>query len=84
VGAIEATAAERQAVLSAIRAYPDVAQSALDIKLVRTALEPVMPDYDIGGARYFHFVCDLLTIAVVWAKEWRRRHPENPPVTGAK
>ena len=84
VGAIEATATERQAILSAIRAYPDFGSRAEDINRARTALEPVMPDYDIGGARYFHLACDLLTIAAVWVKEWHRRHREHPLVSEAK
>jgi hypothetical protein len=76
LGAIEATAEERQAILSAIKDYP-VAVSP-DIKRVHDRLVPKMPEYDIAGARYFHWVCDLLTIAFVWAKEWRRRKPEMP------
>jgi hypothetical protein len=81
VGAIEATAAERQGILSAIRAYPDVGPGDKDIKTVRQALEPVMPDYDVAGARYFHLACDLLTIAAVWVKEWHRRRAVKAAIT---
>jgi hypothetical protein len=84
VGAIEATATERQAILSAIRAYPAGPFNPDDISMARAALEPVMPDYDISGARYFHFACDLLTVAVVWVKEWHRRRREHPLVSEAK
>ena len=84
VGAIEATAQERQAILSAIKAYPESGAKAADIKRVRDKLEPQMPEYDIAGAQYFHIVCDLLTLAFVWAKEWRRRRPELPAGTEAK
>lgn len=84
VGAIEATAAERQAILSAIRAYPEVAAGESDIKRVRAALEPLMPDYDIAGARYFHWACDLMTIAAVWVKEWHRRKAAIPVIAAAK
>ena len=84
VGAIEATAQERQAILSAIKAYPESGAKAADIKRVRDKLEPQMPEYDIAGAQYFHIVCDLLTLAFVGAKEWRRRRPELPAVTEAK
>ena len=83
-GAIEATAQERQAVLSAIKAYPESGAKATDIKRVRDQLEPQMPEYDIAGARYFHIVCDILTLAFVWAKEWRRRRPELPAIAQAK
>ncbi len=80
LGAIEATARERQAILSAIRAYPD---QGPHLEANRKLLEPTMPDYDVSAARYFHLGCDLLTIAYVWAKEWRRRKPEPPPVMPA-
>jgi hypothetical protein len=72
-GAIEATAAEREAILTAIKAYPASGPNADDVKRVRETLEPTLSPYDIPGARNFHIVCDLLTIAAVWAKEWQRR-----------
>src|SRR5438034_10574203 len=51
LGAIEATAEERQAIRSIIKEYPDTGPSAADIKRVRDKLEPKMPEYDIAGAR---------------------------------
>jgi hypothetical protein len=84
VGAIEATAEERQAILSAIKDYPDAGSNAADVKRVRDKLESRMPEYDVAGARHFHLACDLLTVAFLWAKEWRRRKPEHPPVTAAR
>lgn len=71
-GAIEATAEEREAIRAAFKEYPDTGVNGADIKLVRAKLEPALPAYDITGARYFHIVCALLTVAYVWAKEWRR------------
>jgi len=77
--AIEATAQEREAILSAVKKYPDSTGSAEDhaIVRVRSMLEPKLDAYDIAGARNFHIVCDLLTVAFLWAKEWRRRNPET-------
>src|SRR5205823_14201251 len=75
LGAIEATAEERQAVRAALTGFPDSGSNAEDVRRVRKVLEPTMPEYDIAGARYFHVVCDLLTIAFLWAKEWRRNKP---------
>src|SRR5437660_10524832 len=49
LGAIEATAEERQALLSAVRDYPDTGSNAADIKRVRDKIEPKLPDYDIAG-----------------------------------
>lgn len=74
-GAIEATAEEREAIRAAFKDYPESGPDAANVKLVRAKLEPVLPAYDIAGARYFHIVCALLTIAFVWAKEWRRETP---------
>jgi hypothetical protein len=84
VGAIEATAEERQAILLAIKDHPASGSEGADIQRVRDKLEPKMPEYDVAGARYFHLVCDLLLIAFLWAKEWQRSKPELPPVTAAK
>jgi uncharacterized membrane protein len=75
-GAIEATAEEREAIRAAFIQYPAAGANAADIKLVRDKVEPTLSPYDIPGARYFHIGCALLTIAFVWAKEWRRRTPE--------
>jgi len=71
-GAIEATAEEREAIRAAFLDYPEGGVNAVDVKLVRAKLEPILTAYDIAGARYFHIVCAGLTIAFVWAKEWRR------------
>ena len=83
LGAIEATAEEREAIRLAIKEYPS-GPNAADVRRVRDKLEPKMPEYDIAGARYFHWACDLLTIAFLWAKEWQRRKPEMPALTGVK
>ena len=75
VGAIEATAEEREAILSALKDY-----QPKDLSPIRVKLEPKLTEYDIRGARYFHIACDLLTVAFLWAKEWRRRRPDLSPV----
>ena len=74
-GAIEATVAEREAIRSASTHYPNGDDAK--VKLVREKLGPVLTEYDMTGARYFHWACSLLTIALVWAKEWRRRTATN-------
>jgi hypothetical protein len=78
-GAIEATAEEREAIRAAFKEYPAAGPKGARVRLTRTKLEPALPEYDIAGARYFHIACSLLTIAYVWAKEWRRRVPEMAP-----
>src|SRR2546428_73990 len=67
-GAIEATAEEREAIRAAFKQYPATGANAADVRLVRDKLEPTLTEYDIPGARYFHVLCDLLTIAFLWAK----------------
>jgi hypothetical protein len=81
LGAIEATALEREAILSALKDYPASGENAADIKRLREVLEPTLPPYDITGARYFHIACDLLLIALLWAKEWLRRTREAASAT---
>ena len=53
---------------------------------LRDVLEPTLQpaEYEgFAGVRNFHIACDLMTIAVLWAKEWRRRKTDQPPVVGA-
>jgi len=84
LGAIEVTLLERQAFRSAINNYPASGPNAADIHLVRERLEPILPLAEPEGTRYFHIVCDLMTIAAVWAKEWQRRKmPQQSPVSVA-
>jgi hypothetical protein len=77
LGAIVATAEERESILSAIKSYPVSGSHSADIERTRLKLEPTIPEYDIGGVRIFHVFCALLTIAFLWVKEWRRRKPET-------
>ena len=78
-GAIESTAEEREAIRAVLKDVP----ATPDVTRVREKLDPTIPPYDIAGAKYFHLFCDLLTIAFLWAKEWRRRNPEAMPVSTA-
>ncbi len=81
LGAIEATLQEREVLLKAMKEYPATGTNAYDIKRVREGLEPVLTSTaaDPQGVRSFHIFCDLLTVAVIWAKEFRRRQLEAAP-----
>jgi hypothetical protein len=83
LGAIEATLTERNAILSAItkNAFSDA--ESLPVRPVPEILNPALEPQAYEGVRNFHVACDLMTIAVLWVKEWRRRKTEFPPVTGA-
>ena len=75
LGAIEATTLEREAVLSAVKAYTPTESEIADVKRVRERLEPTLQPSTVADVRYFHLVCDLLTIATLWVREWRRPKP---------
>ena len=84
LGAIEVTLMERGAIFSAIKDYPASGEKGEDVRRVREALEPVLPLSEPTGVRYFHLACDLLTIAILWAKEMRRRKTaEQAPAPAA-
>jgi hypothetical protein len=79
LGAIVATAEEREAILSLIKSYPASGPRSDDVERVRKTLEPTLVPYDIAGAWYFHVACDVLTLAAVWGKEWHRRKFQASP-----
>lgn len=84
LGAIEVSLLERQAFLAAITEYPTDGSNAEDVKRVRDKLEPILPLAEPTGTRYFHIMCDLLTIAAIWAKEMqRRKHYGRSPDSAA-
>lgn len=69
LGAIRDVTMQRIAVLQTI----DTVAMTDEIVAARNKLEPTLiaPAYE--GVRNFHEASDLLTIAAVWAMEWRRR-----------
>lgn len=82
LGAIEATAVERAAVLSLINDYEPGGPDANYVIRVQERLKPAMPPYDIAAARNFHIACDVLTVLLLWVKEFLRRKAadQNPAV----
>lgn len=77
LGAIGATIAERQAILAAIKEYPAAGSETADIQRLRGVLEPNLTSQEFEGVRNFHVACDLMTIAVLWAKERRRKNQDE-------
>lgn len=77
MGAIADTTLEREAFLSVLKGY---AGEAADLKQVRAALEPHLLPSTVSEVRSFHLTSDLLTLAALWAMEWRRRRsaPATP------
>jgi hypothetical protein len=74
LGAIGDVTAQRQAIVQSIRDFHGVT-SALDpaeVAHLRAAIEPTLISPAYEGIRNFHIASDLLTIAALWAMEWRR------------
>ena len=72
LGAIRDTTNQRLAVVESIRqSYPARPDALHDPRELRDRIEPtlVAPVYE--GIRTFHIACDALTLAAVWAMEWR-------------
>jgi hypothetical protein len=76
LGAIDATLAERQALVTAIKQYPASGTDTTDLKRIRDVLEPTLTWQEYAGVRNFHVMCDLLTIAFLLAREVRRKKSE--------
>lgn len=84
LGAIEATLAERQALVMAIKDYPDSVPDNADRKRVRGLLEPTLTSQEFSDVRNFHIGCDLLTVALLVAREvGRKKRDEHPAAKSA-
>jgi hypothetical protein len=76
LGAIRDVSMERFAILKAIKETPAVDVTAADgvgVKRLREVLEPTLAPPEYPGVRNFHVASDVLTVAALWAMEWRRR-----------
>jgi hypothetical protein len=72
LGAIGDVTMERYAVLAAIKEFTPSVNEAPDMRGTRTHLEPTLRPPEWPGVRNFHIACDVLTVAALWAMEWRR------------
>ena len=73
LGALEDVTRERMAILTAMKQHPIAGADADDATRLRKLLEPELRPTDLEGVRYFHMASDILTLAALWAMEWRRR-----------
>jgi hypothetical protein len=76
--AIHDVTLQRYAILDSIKETKPTASDPAALARLRERLEPTLtlatPDYDGPlGVRNFHVLCDLLTLAALWAMEYRRR-----------
>jgi hypothetical protein len=73
LGAIRDVTMQRLAVLELIKQTPAVGPASTQSPQALQALQEALVAPDYPGVRNFHIASDLLTIAAVWAMEWRRR-----------
>src|SRR6476620_8749431 len=59
--------------LVAIKQFDSGAAAATPSKQVRDLLEPTLTPATFGSVKTTHLISDLLTIAALWAMEFRRR-----------
>ena len=76
LGAIRDVTFERYAILDAIKAAPEPSDDAL-IPIARAKIQPTLNPPAYPGVRNFHVMCDVLTVAALWAMELRRRRVFN-------
>src|SRR6476660_10285575 len=71
--AMKDTTAQRFATLEAIKQFDSGAATATPSRQVRDLLEPTLTPATFGSVKTTHIISDLLTIAALWAMEFRRR-----------
>jgi hypothetical protein len=72
------TTAQRFATVQAIKQF-DAGGTVATSKPVRDLLEPTLTPATYGRVRATHVTSDILTIAGLWAMEWRRRKLRETP-----
>lgn len=78
--AMKDTTAQRFATLQAIRQF-DAGGAAPTSQPLRDLLEPTLNPASYGSVRATHLTSDILTIAALWAMEWRRRRLREAPAS---
>jgi hypothetical protein len=71
--AMKDTTAQRFATLEAIKQFDSGAATATPSRQVRDLFEPTLTPATFGSVKATHIISDLLTIAALWAMEFRRR-----------
>ena len=67
------TTQERFATIQAIKQIDSSGTNAASLKQTRELLEPTLTPATYGSVRATHVTSDVLTIAALWAMEFRRR-----------
>jgi len=72
-GAIQDTSKQRLVILYALDTAPADDNALVKVGPLQSILRPTMVQPDLAGIRNFHYTCDVLTVATLWAMERRRR-----------
>jgi hypothetical protein len=75
LGAIKDVTLNRFATLAAIHNYDEsgVPSSEVgELRAFRQAIEPTLLPPSFEGVRNFHIGCDVMTLVILWALQWRR------------
>src|SRR5256886_5531907 len=67
------TTQQRFATIEAIKQFDASGTNAASLKQARDLLEPTLTPATYGSVRATHVISDILTIAALWAMEFRRR-----------
>ncbi|PYL53231.1 MAG: hypothetical protein DMF33_05000 [Verrucomicrobia bacterium] len=67
------TTQQRFATIEAIKQFDASGTNAASLKQTRDLLEPTLTPATYGSVRATHVTSDVLTIAALWAMEFRRR-----------
>ncbi len=67
------TTAQRFATIQAIKQFDSAGSTAPTSKSIRDLIEPTLTPATYGSVRATHVTSDILTIAALWAMEFRRR-----------
>jgi hypothetical protein len=73
LGAMYDTTRQRFATIQAIKQFDSGGTSADSLKQTRDLLEPTLTPATYNSVRVTHVASDILTIAALWAMEFRRR-----------
>ena len=80
LGAIRDATRQRTAVVESIKELHSAGRDTYEAQLAGRHIEPTLETPDESGIRNFHLASDALTLAAVWAMEWRRwRKPRTAP-----
>jgi hypothetical protein len=79
LGAIADVTFQRNAVAQLIKEYGQSPNDSPELRQQRATLEPTLVAQTYEGTRNFHLASDVLTVAALWAMEWRRWKHRNKP-----